>query len=502
MLPSAEEADALMAFDRDLFTDDGWEGMRRLQSYARFVEVLQDSGAEDAPGCEACTANRLLLEQAWQSVQTCAAEFFDASGRFSQAWWAEQLLDVMEARGGALRTRPETHAALRDLVGRLGDKYSAFLDSNEFRRALRRPSPQERSYLAAQYVGVGIQFGGLAPGGGRLVEAPLSESPAEAAGVVRGDRVLEIDGIPAEELTLDETTTLLRGPAGSLVEITLAPRAPAAAPLALTLERAPLPQPPLMEARLPLPDGRSAAYIRLHYFDSSATSALRGLVARFEEEGVAGYVLDLRNNAGGVFEEAVAMAAMFLPPPADIAETVRGGSPQVIDSVWRAGALSPEIFPEVARAGPLSRRPAAVLVNSSSASASEVLAGALRDNRRAVLIGERTFGKGVVQYFFPLGDDGSGLRLTVSKYLTPSRYDISLQGGLPPDVACRDYPHGVFTPGPPDSCTAAALQFVDAASRAGAPPMAQMAPGGAAGAPAWRLLLAGGGGAGPSDAGG
>ncbi|KIY96806.1 carboxyl-terminal processing protease [Monoraphidium neglectum] len=303
-------------------------------------------------------------------------------------------------------------------------------------------------------------------------------------------QILQIDGIPAEQLTTDETATLLRGPAGSLVDLTLAPRSPGAPPLALTLERRPLPQPPIVDTRLPLPDGRAVSYVRLHYFDSAATRRLRELVSQGEADDVAGFVLDLRNNAGGVFEEAVAMASLFLPPPADIAETVRGGSPQVIDAVWRAGALSPEIFPEASRGEILSLRPAAVLVNASSASASEVFAGALHDNRRAVLIGERTFGKGLVQYFFPIGDDGGGLKLTVSKYLTPSRYDISLQGGLPPDVACRDYPHGVFTPGDTDRCTAAALQFVDAASRAandrgGAAPPPGLAPG-----PQWRPLFA------------
>ncbi|GBF93173.1 histone-lysine N-methyltransferase [Raphidocelis subcapitata] len=463
--------------------------LRALQRYASYLRELEAAGVEAAPGCEACTANRLLLEQAWQTV---AAEFFDASGRFSQAWWAEQLLDELSSRGGRIRGRPEAYAALKDLVDRLGDRYSAFLTPPEFRRALRRPLPLERSYLAAQFVGIGVQLGPVSPGGGRLVEAPLSESPAEAAGIVRGDRILEIEGIPAEQLTLDQTTALLRGPSGSPVSLTLAPRGPDAAARALTLERRALPQPPVLDARLPLGDGRAVEYLRLHYFDSASTAALRRAVAEGEADGVAGFVIDLRNNAGGVFEEAVASAALFLPPPADIAETVRAGSPQVIDSVFRAGELSPEVFPEAAAApGPLTNRPLAVIVNASSASASEVLAGALRDNRRAVLIGERTFGKGVVQYFFPLSDDGAGLRLTVSKYLTPARYDISLQGGLPPDIACRDYPRGVFTLGRADLCTTTALDYVSAASRDGG------GGGGGAGRPAaprggpWRPLLAG-----------
>jgi C-terminal processing protease CtpA/Prc len=133
-----------------------------------------------------------------------------------------------------------------------------------YRRALRRPLPAERDYLAAQFVGVGIQFGPLLPGGaGRLVLGPLAGSPAEAAGVRRGDALLGIDSLPAASLTLDETLTLLRGPVGSAVTLTVAPggHGPDAAPRVLELERRRLPQPALREAQLPLPDGRFVQYV-------------------------------------------------------------------------------------------------------------------------------------------------------------------------------------------------------------------------------------------------
>ncbi|WIA08921.1 hypothetical protein OEZ85_008338 [Tetradesmus obliquus] len=461
-IPSSDEQAALqLLMDPDMFTDDAWQAMVKLQRYAQYLETLADAGVEEAPGCESCAANRMMLERAWQTV---ANEFYDPAGRFSQQAWAGQLQAVLAQHGGALHSKAEAYSALRELLGSLGDKYSTFMEPAAFRRALRQPMPAaERDYLAAQFVGVGVQLGGVSPQGGRLVEAPLVESPAEAAGIRRGDRVLEIEGIPAESLTLDETTTLLRGPAGSSVGLTVAPCGPAQqSPRQLLLERRPLPQPAVKEAQLPLPDGRVVQYVRLHYFTHEATGALAQVVASAEAEGqhVAGYVLDLRNNPGGVFEEAVAIASLFQDPMSPVAETVRSGS-SLVDVVWRPAGLSPASWPDVL-AGPLTSKPLVLLVNSNSASASEVLAGGLRDYNRAVIVGERTFGKGLVQYYFPMGD-GSGLKLTAAKYLTPKAYDITKFGGLTPDFACKDYPHGVFTPGRADRCVTSALGYIMAA---------------------------------------
>lgn len=457
-LPSSDEAAALqMLMDPELFTPEAWQGMLQLQRYASYVEQLAAAGVEEGPGCESCTANRMMLEKAWQTV---AAEFFDPHAEFNQARWASQLLTVLKAHDGTLRTRADTYKALTDLVGSLGDKYSAFLDPSAYRRAIRRPLPAERNYLAAQFVGVGIQFGGLDKTmGGRIVEGPLGGSSAEAAGVRKGDRVLVIDGLPAESLTLDETITLLRGPVGSTVSLVVAPAGSSSRPpRVLELERRQLPQPALREAHLPLADGRFVQYVRLHYFSHETTSGLYDVVAAAEADGrVAGYVLDLRNDPGGVFEEAVAMAALFQDPRDAVANTVRSGSAQV-DVVWRPVGLSHRDGPDVI-AGPLTSKPLVLLVNGNTASASEVLAGALHDNSRAVLMGEKTFGKGVVQFFFPMGD-GSGLKLTVAKYLTPKMYDISKDGGLSPDFACKDYPHGVFTPGKADRCVTSAMDYI------------------------------------------
>ena len=152
------------------------------------------------------------------------------------------------------------------------------------------------------------------------MEAPLAGSPAEAAGIMAGDVIMDIDGMPADQLTLDEITTLLRGPAGSTVTLTLAPRAAATSrgiggfglgsvswggggisggsPRVVELERARLPQPAVRGARLALPDGRRVSYLRVHYFSQETTASLRQLMTEAEMDGVAGYVLDLRNDPG------------------------------------------------------------------------------------------------------------------------------------------------------------------------------------------------------------
>eukprot|EP00877_Chromochloris_zofingiensis_P000051 jgi/Chrzof1/10046/Cz04g25070.t1 len=456
-MPTTEESRALMNIDKELFTDDAWQGMLRLQQYSEYLEQLSESEVENSAGCELCASNRIMLEKAWQVV---ANEYYDPYGKFSQAAWAQQLLTTLKECHGVLRTKQDAYQAVHQLIASLHDQYSDFLPPSQFRRALRRPSPAERNYLEAQFVGVGIQFGSLSPAGGRLVEAPLAESPAEAAGVGRGDRVLEIEGIPAEQLTLDETTTLLRGPSGSSVTISLAGRSPHQPPRQLELERKPLPQPAVKDAHLSLPDGRIVSYLRLHYFCHDTTKAVTKAVVQGEIDQVAGYILDLRNDPGGVFEEAVAIATLFLDPSLNIAETVR--NEQVIENVWTSASLGHDFYPEVP--GPLTSRPVVVLVNKSSASASEVLAGALHDTGRAMLLGERTFGKGVMQSYFPMGD-GSGIKLTVAKYLTPSKYDISREGGLQPDMHCSDYPHGVFTQGRADTCVIGALDVISSARR-------------------------------------
>lgn len=451
LLPTSREQGAFLSINKDLFTEDAWRGMLRLQDYATYVETVA-AEAEKRPGCEECLDNRLFLERAWQVV---ANEYYDPHLHFSQADWAGQLLQTLQASEGHLQTRKEAYAAVDQMIRHLGDHYTSFLMPTAFRREIRQPHPAERKYLAAQSVGVGMSLGPQAPGGGRVVESPMAASPAEAAGIVRGDRLLEVDDVPLNNLTLEQSMSLLRGPVGSSVKVVLAPRSPQDTPRVFSLERRLLPQPPVRDTRLTLKDGQEVCYIRVLYFSKDTTKRLIRILKEAEQEGVAGYIMDVRNDPGGVFEEAIAISSLFLAPGQKIADTVRGGA--VVDTSYHAGSLSAEVFGQLP--GQLTRQPVMILTNSSSASASEVFAGALQGNGRSKLIGEKTFGKGVVQYYFPLGD-GSGVKVTVEKYLTPHHHDISLQGGLLPNVYCHDFPHGVFTSGTADRCVLSAMERI------------------------------------------
>ncbi|MCO5574915.1 hypothetical protein L7F22_028710 [Adiantum nelumboides] len=320
------------------------------------------------------------------------------------------------------------YKAVKGMVSRLQDRYSSFLTPEEYRFALHRPIQSELKYLAYQYTGVGMEIGKRHSKGGFEIVAPFAGSPAEEAGILGGERLLSVDGLSVDLLTVDEAVTLLRGPIGSLVELEVKDAKPYAGFRKIILERRALPLPPVRMEMINAENGRLVAYIRLHYFTHDGTKKMASAIREGEALGVDGYILDLRNNPGGVFEESIAMAALWLDcTHCGISETVRSNATDVDDFTYVAGSLPESIFHR--HPGVLTHAPLVTISNRNSASASEVLIGALQDNGRTLVFGEKTFGKGVVQYYFPM-DDGSGLKLTVAKYLTPKRYDISKQTAL------------------------------------------------------------------------
>lgn len=436
---------------RALFTDESYTALLALARYAEYVEALRTS--EAAPGCEACAANRLRLERAWQTV----ANEINEGGSFRQATWGAALQRTLARAGGVLRDSRATQAALTDLVSQVGDPYSVYLPPAAFRAALRRPLPAERDYAAALSTGIGLQLGGRQSNSGWRIAEVAASSPAEEAGVHRGDYLVAVDAVDMRSTSVssDDVAALLRGPEGSAVTLTLA-RPGGRGPLhSVRLERRALQQPAVTVRALPLPRGGLAAYVRIRYFSSDGTAALRLALLEGEVDGVDGYVFDLRNDPGGVLEEAVASAAMLLPCGAVVARTQRGG---VDDISYRACELPAGQFasPPMAQ---LSAAQAVVLLDGGSASAAEVFAGALRDNGRARLLGERSFGKSSVQFFFPQAD--GGLKLTVKKWLTPKRRDVGAQPrGLLPDDVCVDYPRALGAT--QDACLRAALRMLNA----------------------------------------
>jgi carboxyl-terminal processing protease len=295
--------------------------------------------------------------------------------------------------------------AIRGMVGEL-DPHSAFMDKDEF----------EDLKIATEgnYSGIGVEV--TAEEGVLIVIAPLDDSPAARAGIRPGDAILAIDGRPLRNEPLDEAIKRIRGEPGTVVKLGIG-REPLPQPLELSIERAVVSVHSVRFGMLEPGYG----YLRISQFsETTGPDTLAAIRALEDESGgkLRGLVLDLRNNPGGVLDAAVEVSDAFLEDG-----TIVSAEGRSAESRFRMQAMEGDL----ARGAPI-----AVLVNEGSASAAEIVAGALRDNGRAKLFGQKTFGKGSVQTVLPL-EDGQALKLTTSRYFTPSGVSIH-ERGIEPDV--------------------------------------------------------------------
>lgn len=294
--------------------------------------------------------------------------------------------------------------ALRGMVAAL-DPHSAYLDSEEFEEI--------RLSTMGSYPGIGIEV--IAEEGVVRVLRPIEGSPAQLAGIVPGDQLVRIDGA---EIGADLAGAIarMRGASGSLVKLSIR-RPGTAGLLEYALRRAQVEVHSVLEATLEPGYG----YLRITSFSETTPQDVARAINRLKRdnpEGIKGLVLDLRNNPGGVLEAGVAVADDFLE--SGVIVTADGRTPE---SRFRMDATPGDL---------INGAPLVVLVNGGSASASEIVAGALRDHGRALLVGRRTYGKGSVQTVMPLAHGGA-IKLTTSRYFTPS--GASIQGkGIVPDV--------------------------------------------------------------------
>ena len=295
--------------------------------------------------------------------------------------------------------------ALRGVVSGL-DPYSSYLDAEEY--------ADLRVSTAGTYAGIGIEVS-TADRALRVVR-PFRDSPAAAAGIHSGDMISAIDGTPVG-LDLDAAMAHMRGPRGSTVKLAVT-RVGQTLPLEFTVERAQVDVHSVAMANI---DG-DYVYARITAFSDTTAEDFAASIARLRRDMPAkprGFVLDLRNNPGGVLESSVEVADQFLEN--GVIVTADGRTPA---ARFTMEATPGEVLPGV---------PVVVLVNGSTASAAEILAGALQDHHRALLLGRRTFGKGSVQTVMPL-NEGRAIKLTTSRYFTPS--GRSIQGhGIDPDHA-------------------------------------------------------------------
>lgn len=350
------------------------------------------------PPALAFTEEQKLFMQAWRTVSQA---YIDDSFNH-QNWW---LL-----RENALKKRMDNreaaYTAIQKMLESLDDPFTRFLTPNQY-RSLQVNTSGELS-------GVGLQIA-LDPETGEIeVVAPIAGSPAEQAGIQPRDRILEIDGMLTAELTLDEAAARMRGAIGTKVTLKIQGKEGKSKLVDLVRDRIALN--PVYAVLDTSQNSLPVGYIRLTQFSANAPAEVADAIAQLDEQGADGYVLDLRNNPGGLLQAGVEIARLWLDKST------------IVYTVNRQGTLgSFEAY-----GPPLTKDPLVVLVNQGTASASEILAGALQDNGRAKLVGEKTFGKGLIQSLFDL-NDGSGIAVTVAKYETPNHRDIH-KLGIQPDI--------------------------------------------------------------------
>jgi carboxyl-terminal processing protease len=319
--------------------------------------------------------------------------------------------------------------AISGMVASL-DPHSAYLDPRAYREL--------REGTEGRFVGLGIEISESEDGFVEIV-APIEDSPAWHAGIKEGDLITQIDGHPVQGLPIDEAIKRMRGEPGTRVTLTIA-RKDSPAPLRFTIARGEIVQ-KSVKAKMVEP---GYAWLRIAQFQEPTVDDMAAKLQALYRSNpdMKGLVLDLRNDPGGLLQGAIGVAAAFLPKDAEIVST----NGQLADSRQRFYGR-PEFYMLRSGADPLSSLPPAfkklpmvVLVNTGSASASEIVAGALQDYKRATILGSQTFGKGSVQTIRPIGRDAA-VKLTTARYYTPAGRSIQARG-IVPDFPVDETPDG------------------------------------------------------------
>ena len=301
------------------------------------------------------------------------------------------------------------NAAMKGMLSSL-DPHSQFMDPDDFR--------DMQDDTRSRFNGLGIEVS--MKNGLPTVITAMEDTPAAKAGILSGDQILRINGISTERMDLQDAINVLRGPAGAKLTLTLL-RPSTKEIKEYTLQRAEIKIQSVKGARLldsELSGPFKIGYVRLVQFNEPTADELSKALDELQKQGMQALVLDLRNNPGGLLNSAVDVCAQFLPPNTKVVSTQGRVASQQHDYSTSGVKKERSNFPMV------------VLINEGSASGAEIVAGALKDLRRAVLVGETTFGKGSVQNVMQL-PDGSAVRFTTAKYYTPSKQVIQGNGVTP-----------------------------------------------------------------------
>ena len=337
-----------------------------------------------------------LLAQVWTTIDRA---YVDPTFNH-QDWWGVR----QEYLRKPMPTSKAAYEQISSMLATLEDPFTRFLPPANYRSL--------QTSTAGELNGVGLQIAMDETGAIRVI-APIEGTPADRAGLQPEDTILKIDDVLVEGWTLDEVANHLRGMTDTQVYLTVQRDE---RQFEVKLKREAIEINPVRSQILPKALGnRPAAYIRLNQFNGNAVSEMQAAIASAEAKSVAGYILDLRGNPGGLLRAGIEIAQMWINEGPIVYTIDRNG---ISDSADATASI-------------LTDKPLVVLVNKGSASAAEVLAGALQDSGRGVLVGTRTFGKGLIQSLFDM-PDGAGLAVTIAKYATPSGRDIN-KLGIEPD---------------------------------------------------------------------
>ena len=335
-----------------------------------------------SPAASGKDADLALIEEAWRAIQD---NYVDAKN---------------------LDNQKVAYGAIRGLVAAVGDEgHTSFMTADEVRAS-------EQS-LAGTFVGIGVQM--AQDNNKPVVGAVIPGTPAEAAGLKRGDQIVAVDGKTTDGETIDETVSRIRGPEGESVTLTLG-RA-GVTNFDVTIVRRKFDLPLVSWSMVP---GRKVAMIRLDQFSTGATKALQGAIKSAKDAGATALVLDLRDNPGGYVNEAIGVASQFLADGIVYQSVDASGKEQ--DQPVEKGGVATDI-------------PLVVLTNGETASSAEIVTGAIQDAKRGTVVGEKTFGTGTVLGRFDLAD-GSSLRIGTERWLTRDGRPIWHEG-LDPDVTVK-----------------------------------------------------------------
>lgn len=324
--------------------------------------------------------------------------------QFAIFWEAWNITQQHFVDASALDTKEMTYGAIRGMLDSLGDiGHTRFMSPEELQA--------EMEGARGEYSGIGAQIS--VRDGRPIIVSPFDDSPAQKAGIQPGDYVMEVDGEDTSDLTLDEVVSKIRGPEGTSVTLTLL-RQGHPSLIEVTVVRQAIRVDAASWAMVP---DTQIAYIRISRFSDNALPDVRAALREAQDLGAQGLVVDVRNNPGGLLEQAVAVSSQFLESGNVVLEQSREGTEK--EYSVRPGGIATDI-------------PMVVLVNEGSASASEIFAGAIQDHDRGSVIGKTTFGTGTILSTFYLRD-GSAILLGTGQWLTPSGRSLRKQG-VSPDI--------------------------------------------------------------------